>query len=46
MLLNNFKKELFINLTQTLKVSRVVAKKAFSPSFADLDDIKQLKEDE
>jgi hypothetical protein len=46
-LANNLRKELLKGYTtQTLKAGRVVAKGAFSPSFADLDDTKQPKDEQ
>ena len=43
-LANDLRKKL--TKSQTPKLGRVVAKGAFSPSFADLDETKQPKEDE
>src|SRR5450755_2023976 len=46
-LANDLRKELLKGYTtQTPKAGRVVAKGAFGPSFADLDDTEQPKEDE
>ena len=46
-LANDLRKELLKGYTtQMPKAGRVMAKGAFGPSFADLDDTKQLKEDE
>ena len=45
-LANDLRKELLKVSTQTLRAGQVVAKGAFSPSFTDLDETKQPKEDE
>ena len=44
-LANDLRKEL-LKGTQTPRIGRVVAKGAFGPSFADLNETKQPKEDE
>src|SRR6266480_3860421 len=45
-LANDLRKELLKGSTQTPKAGRVVAKGAFGPSFADLDDNDQSKDTE
>jgi hypothetical protein len=45
-LANDLRKELLKDSTQTPKAGRVIAKGAFGPSFANLGDTKQPKEDE